>query len=86
MFYDMAMLVDQQGEMLDRIEHNVEIAAVHIDAGQKEIRVAVQFQRKHRKVKVTCICVTNTACTSCFQFYTDACCSDIPETATYYAS
>ena len=29
MFYDMALLVDEQGEMIDRIEHNVENAAIH---------------------------------------------------------
>lgn len=50
MFYDMALLVDEQGEMIDRIEHNVENAAVHVDVGRKEIRVAVQFQRKNRRV------------------------------------
>lgn len=52
MFYDMAMLVDEQGEMIDRIEHNVENAAVHVDVGRKEIRVAVQFQRKNRRVSL----------------------------------
>ena len=50
MFYDMALLVEEQGEMIDRIEHNVENAAVHVDIGRKEIRVAVQFQRKNRRV------------------------------------
>lgn len=50
MFYDMALLVDEQGEMIDHIEHNVENAAVHVEIGRKEVRVAVQFQRKNRKV------------------------------------
>ena len=53
MFYDMALLVDEQGEMIDRIEHNVENAAVHVEIGRKEVRVAVQFQRKNRKVSVS---------------------------------
>lgn len=55
MFYDMALLVDEQGEMIDRIEHNVENAAVHVDKGRTEIRVAVQFQRKNRRVSVLSI-------------------------------
>lgn len=50
MFYDMALLVDEQGEMIDRIEHNVDNAAVYVEVGGKEIRVAVQFQRKNRRV------------------------------------
>ncbi len=52
MFYDMALLVDEQGEMIDRIEHNVENAAVYVEVGGKEIRVAVQFQQKNRRVSV----------------------------------
>ena len=52
MFYDMALLVDEQGEMIDRIEHNVENAAIHVESGRKEIRVAVQYQRKNRRVSV----------------------------------
>lgn len=51
MFYDMALLVDEQGDMVDRIEHNVENAAVHVEVGRKEIRTAVQFQQKNRKVR-----------------------------------
>ena len=53
MFYDMALLVDEQGEMIDRIEHNVDNAAVYVEVGGKEIRVAVQFQRKNRRVSFT---------------------------------
>lgn len=52
MFYDMALLVDEQGEMVDRIEHNVENAAIHVDHGRKDIRVAVQYQRKNRRVHI----------------------------------
>ena len=50
MFYDMALLVEEQGEMIDRIEHNVENAAVHVQTGKNEIRTAVQFQAKNRRV------------------------------------
>jgi len=50
MFYDMALLVDEQGDMVDRIEHNVENAAVHVNTGRQEVRVAVTYQRKNRRV------------------------------------
>lgn len=56
MFYDMALLVDEQGEMIDHIEHNVENAAVHVEIGRTEVRVAVQFQRKNRKVSRLLYC------------------------------
>lgn len=56
MFYDMALLVDEQGELIDRIEHNVESAAIHVDRGRKEVRTAVHFQKKNRKLKC-CICL-----------------------------
>ena len=39
-----------KGEMIDRIEHNVENAAVHVDRGRKEIRTAVQYKKKNRRV------------------------------------
>ena len=50
----------QKGEMIDRIEHNVENAAVHVDRGRKEIRTAVQYQKKNRRVSnctlSACLC------------------------------
>jgi len=59
MFYDMAVLVEEQGEMIDRIEHAVENAAVHVESGKKEIRTAVHYQQKNRRLKcIICIVVT----------------------------
>ncbi len=52
MFYDMALLVEEQGEMIDRIEHNVENAAIHVGRGKKEVRVAMTYQRKNRRVRI----------------------------------
>ena len=60
MFYDLAVLVEEQGEMIDRIEHNVENAAVHVDRGRKEIRTAVQYKKKNRRLRCCiCVCVTS---------------------------
>ena len=50
MFYDMALLVEEQGEMIDRIEHNVELAAAHVEVGQQNIRRAAEYSRTNRRV------------------------------------
>ncbi len=52
MCYDVALLVEEQGEMIDRIEHNVENAAIHVGRGKKEVRVAMTYQRKNRRVRI----------------------------------
>jgi hypothetical protein len=50
MFYDMAILVEEQGEMIDLIEHNVELAAAHVEVGQQNIRRAAEYSRSNRRV------------------------------------
>lgn len=59
MFMDMAMLVESQGEMIDRIEYNVEHAAEYIQTATKDMRTALEYQRKARRKKIMImICVT----------------------------
>lgn len=53
MFYDMAILVEEQGEMIDLIEHNVELAAAHVEVGQQNIRRAAEYSRSNRRVSGT---------------------------------
>lgn len=43
MFVDMAALVQEQGEVIDRIEHNVETAAHHTRKGREEIKQAARL-------------------------------------------
>ena len=50
MFYDMAILVEEQGEMIDLIEHNVELAAAHVEVGQQNIRRAAEYSSSNRRV------------------------------------
>ena len=50
MFYDMALLVEEQGEMINRIEFNVENAAVHVERGGQQIREAVVYSEKNTRV------------------------------------
>ena len=53
MFYDMAILVEEQGEMIDRVEHNVEMAANHVEAGQQNIRRAAEYSSSNRRVSLS---------------------------------
>ncbi|RUS71451.1 hypothetical protein EGW08_020782 [Elysia chlorotica] len=49
MFMDMAMLVESQGEMIDRIEYNVEQAVDYIETAKMDTKKAVKYQSKARR-------------------------------------
>ncbi|XP_052246148.1 syntaxin-like isoform X2 [Dreissena polymorpha] len=58
MFMDMAMLVEQQGEMIDRIEYNVEHAVDYVEAAKMDTKKAVKYQSKaRRKLIMIIVCV-----------------------------
>jgi len=59
MFTDMALLVASQGEMIDRIEHNVENAAEFVQRAVVDTKKAVKYQSKARrkKILIAIICV-----------------------------
>uniref|UniRef100_A0A8C2RTB4 Syntaxin-3 n=1 Tax=Capra hircus TaxID=9925 RepID=A0A8C2RTB4_CAPHI len=50
MFIDIAMLVENQGEMLDNIELNVMHTVDHVEKAQEETKRAVKYQGQARKV------------------------------------
>ncbi|RWS14960.1 syntaxin-like protein, partial [Dinothrombium tinctorium] len=49
MFLDMATLVENQGEMIDRIEFHVGKAVEYVKAGTEDTRKALKLQREARK-------------------------------------
>jgi len=49
MFFDFALLTEEQGELLDQIEFNVKIAEDHIDGGNDNIKKALDDQIAIRK-------------------------------------
>ncbi|XP_076364676.1 syntaxin-1A-like isoform X1 [Tachypleus tridentatus] len=51
MFMDMAMLVESQGEMIDRIEYQVEHAKDYIEAAKQDTKKALVYQSKARRKK-----------------------------------
>lgn len=55
MFMDMAMLVESQGEMIDRIEYNVEHAVDYIETAKQDTKKAVKYQSKARRKKILII-------------------------------
>jgi syntaxin 1A len=63
MFMDMAMLVESQGEMIDRIEYNCEQAVDYIETAKQDTQKAVKYQSKARRVSP---CPSMPAMSSCF--------------------
>ncbi|ELW61350.1 Syntaxin-1A [Tupaia chinensis] len=55
MFMDMAMLVESQGEMIDRIEYNVEHAVDYVERAVSDTKKAVKYQSKARRKKIMII-------------------------------
>ncbi|KAL1374092.1 hypothetical protein pipiens_018282 [Culex pipiens pipiens] len=53
MFMDMAMLVESQGEMVDRIEYHVEQSRDYVATGQEQLVQASKYMSKARKVFMT---------------------------------
>jgi len=57
LFVDMAILVEQQSEMLDQIEYNVNTSVAHTGKAVKELQLANQYQKKSRKSMCILICI-----------------------------
>ncbi|XP_067211661.1 syntaxin-1A isoform X1 [Linepithema humile] len=53
MFMDMAMLVESQGEMIDRIEYHVEHAVDYVQTATQDTKKALKYQSKARRVSPT---------------------------------
>ncbi|XP_034275727.1 syntaxin-1B isoform X1 [Pantherophis guttatus] len=51
MFVDMAMLVESQGEMIDRIEYNVEHSVDYVERAVSDTKKAVKYQSKARRAR-----------------------------------
>ncbi|XP_035918756.1 syntaxin-1A isoform X5 [Anopheles stephensi] len=61
MFMDMAMLVESQGEMIDRIEYHVEHAMDYVQTATQDTKKALKYQSKARRKKImiaVCLLVT----------------------------
>ena len=52
MFLDFALLVEQQGELLNNIEHQVRQAADHVEEANKDVHQSIELQKSVRKKQV----------------------------------
>nr|XP_045615853.1 syntaxin-1A-like isoform X4 [Procambarus clarkii] len=50
MFMDMAMLVESQGEMIDRIEYHVDQSVEYVGKAMEDTKKALKYQSKARKL------------------------------------
>ena len=61
MFLDFALLTEEQGELLDQIEHNVMLTEEHVKKGNDYISIATEILKKIRKnqccIIVTCLVI-----------------------------
>lgn len=61
MFMDMAMLVESQGDLVDRVEYHVEQSGNYVAQGQQELVQANKYMSKARKKKIliaVCVAIT----------------------------
>merc|ERR1711884_695581 len=56
MFMDMAMLVESQGEMIDRIEFNIQQSVDFITSANADTKKALKYQSKARRRKILLLC------------------------------
>ena len=50
-FKDLAGMVSQQGEMVDRIDYNIENAGIKVEEGLEQLKKASKYQKTNRKMK-----------------------------------
>lgn len=59
MFVDFALIVDKQGDLLDKIELGIKLADEYVTDGNIEMEKAIEEQKKYRR-KQLCLCCTCT--------------------------
>ena len=68
MFLDFALLTEQQGELLDQIEHNVVQATDYVEEANMETHEAIEYQKKVRKKQCWIILIATVAAAIVFFF------------------
>jgi t-SNARE complex subunit (syntaxin) len=66
LFFDMAMLVEEQGQLLDHIENSVEQTLAYTERGNDELLKAKEYQKKARKVCAATLLTASHARRRCF--------------------
>jgi len=50
-FKDLAGMVSEQGEVVDRIDYNIEHASIKVESGLEQLKKASKYQKSNRKMK-----------------------------------
>jgi len=50
-FRDLASMVTEQGEVVDRIDYNIENTSIKVEEGLEQLKKASKYQKKNRKMK-----------------------------------
>ncbi|XP_068228419.1 syntaxin-1A isoform X1 [Palaemon carinicauda] len=72
MFMDMAMLVESQGELMNRIENHVQEAQDYVDTAKQDTKKAIRYQSKARRKKImimVCVAILIVVLTSTIAGY-----------------
>ncbi|CAO3600559.1 unnamed protein product [Absidia cylindrospora] len=62
LFMDMSMLVEQQGQTLNQVEHHAEDTAGNMEQGNQFISRAIKSARATRRKKWWCLCICIILC------------------------
>jgi len=62
LFQELAALVSQQGELINSIAYNVEIAQDKVESGKKQLAAAESHQKSARRKKVICSIIAFVVC------------------------
>ncbi|OWA51647.1 Syntaxin [Hypsibius exemplaris] len=57
MFSDMAMLVESQGELIDRVEYNVQQSVDYIETAKQDTKKAVKYQSQARRKQIVILVI-----------------------------
>uniref|UniRef100_A0A1X7UHG9 t-SNARE coiled-coil homology domain-containing protein n=1 Tax=Amphimedon queenslandica TaxID=400682 RepID=A0A1X7UHG9_AMPQE len=60
MFYDIMVLIDSQGDLVDNIEYNVEKAGAYVESGAKAVVGAARLKKKNTRLRWIICCVVTT--------------------------
>lgn len=50
-FKELAVMISEQGQVIDRIDHSIENTSLKVEAGMNELKKADKYQKKNRKMK-----------------------------------
>ena len=51
LFRDLAAMVSEQGEVVDRIDYNIEMSAARVESGLEQLQKAAKYQKSNAKMK-----------------------------------